>query len=363
MRHFLAVIISSVAFTQIISAQENPYGDPTIAALEASGLIQDLNLTQESGDIIVTIERFFVDAQRIGIWMTVEGIEIPEGNLHGGSIINVTPTFADGTFFQIGGGGGGYDRIDDTTWRGQWFFDHSIPVDDTTTLDLALNVQIGTFQGTSVYLTPVDLVLDGTVDLDEYEYDFPYFEQFKFEVSSEVAPALIIKPDLAVTDNDLTITLEELSFSTSQTKAEICYDLPDGGDWQPSTTLEIDGEIASISSYSLIGLPDPTQTNRCVTISYILPYDADAETVILTVFELKTSIPEFDLEAFDRAERRLAEIGIIVEFERTPGQLNYTIISSREDFEPEQIGRFVITALSDIYKGEWVFEIDLREIE
>jgi hypothetical protein len=188
--------------------------------------------------------------------------------------------------------------------------------------------------------------------------DIPPIGPFNFAFRLDVQEALTLTPRQSVSAHDLTLTLEQVTLSPSQVSLRLCYDLPDGNDWQPQVQVLVDGAAGSLAGYGLTRLPDPSDTRRCADYQILVGYTSESKTLDVIIDRLQTSSSTTS-ESIARATERLAAQGITLEFESGDHSFNWTILSAPEGLSEIDINQRVFDALSEQYPGPWSFTIAL----
>ncbi|MCB9458454.1 MAG: DUF4179 domain-containing protein [Anaerolineaceae bacterium] len=333
--------------------------DPGLEAVIEQGLVQEINQEQTINGVTVKVSRAYMDTNRVAIWYSISGGEdlLPEN----GSMYPLSTTMLRQTgsedLFTMGGmfTQAGLDPDSDSLV----VFDHDVQRPESGIYSLDFVVEIGGSMQTMLIIPPDQTPTPGPVP-DEFIHSIPYVGEFIFSLELKASEPIILEPDMTITQNDIDITLQEVLIAPSQTEIVLCFELPDGRDWQPNTRIMIDGREGLPSGYGLIQLPSPEMVERCTKISFMVAYLAEDETMTITVDRLQTSIPDvYTPELFATASERLAEQGIVVTFELGEHGMRYEVIESPEGLGESEVGMAVFDALREHYAGLWEFTISL----
>jgi hypothetical protein len=341
------------------AANEQPIlanlNDPGLQGAAEHGLIRDIN-TQVIQGVTVTLTHVFADANRIALWYTIQGIELPKGHAKG---IFIQPVLlkADGSWFGTGAMSGGVTPLDPQNAPDDYFviFDHEENYPSDGFYHLIFQLQIG---GT-IWVLPDDFVPTPGPLPDQYRVEIPSVGPFEFALSLPASNPVILQPNQTVEANGVSMTLQTLRIATSQTNISLCYDLPDERDWQPDIEVSIDGESGVTVAGNLTGKPHRVQNQSCFQLKSLLFYESASHHMTIRIDKLRTAPSEWTVDTTARAKDRLRQQGIEVEFYFTGNGAGYNVLHVPEGMDDPQISRAVTDALSEFYDGPWVFEVDL----
>lgn len=344
----LAIVVTGLvgyAFSQ------GPSGDPGLDQVQEMGLLQPLNLTETHDNMTITLTEGYADANRIAIWMTIETDEQPV------LLPAITPvlSYANGDFLNAGLRPMPLDTTDPNRQQLVVSFDLVEVLPDDQPVDLRLTINVG---GTPVPNIPDGVTLEPGPIPPEYMIDVPALAPFVFTFQLDVQQALILTPQQTAEANGLAVMLDQVTLTPSQITLRLCFDLPDGGDWQPKIAVQVDDVAGNLMGYRLTKLPNPAETRRCADYDIALGVTPESRQLEVTVDRLQTSA-SFTPESIARAQERLAAQGITVEFEIGQGGFNWKIVSAPEGMDESAIGLSVWDALSEQYAGPWSFTVDL----
>ncbi|MDW8098676.1 MAG: DUF4179 domain-containing protein [Anaerolineae bacterium] len=215
--------------------------------VEETHLTQKVHLSQTIGDWTVTLERIYADANQILVGYTVSGPPDQNPNL-----ARVTLTDDQGTRFpEMGGAGiaGASEILGVQLSPGQGAyiaaFDASAIQGQPTTLNLHLKIDLVALMPVSgiqpmenmVELPPAATVtLAPAMQMREELLAGP----FTFDFSVPFIPGRVALVHRSVKTGDVTIRLERVVVTPSETRAILCFNPPTGKSehWVPVATLE-----------------------------------------------------------------------------------------------------------------------------
>ncbi len=330
---------------------QGPSSDPGLDHVQELGLLQPLNLTESHDNMTITLTEGYADANRIAVWMTIETDEQPI------LLPTIMPilSYANGDFLNAGLHPMPLDTTDPHRLKLVVSFDLVDVLPDDQPVDLRLTVNVG---GMPMPVIPEGVTPEPGPIPPEYMIDVPALPPFVFTFQLDVQQALILTPQQTAEANGLGVTLDQITLAPSEITLRLCFDLPDGGDWQPKVSVQVDGVAGNLMGYRLTQLPNPAETRRCADYDIALGVTPESRQLEVTVDRLQTSA-SFTPESMARAQERLAAQGITVEFEVGQGGFNWKIISAPDDMDEPAIGLLVWDALSEQYAGPWSFTVDL----
>ncbi len=343
----VAVFIGLVGY----AFSQGPSDDPGLDHVREAGLVQPLNLVETHGGVTVTLTEGYADANRIALWLTIEPGEQPA------VLWTLNPVLSDasGDLLDVGFNMSPLEETDAGMWRMLTNFDPVQPLPDHQPLDLRLTVNAG---GITVPVVPEGVTLEPGSIPPEYMVEVPPIDPFVFTFRLSVQEALTLTPQQTVEANGLGITLEQVTLAPSQVALRLCFDLPDGGDWQPQLQVRVDGAAGSLAGYGLTERPDPSDTQRCADYEIMVGYTPESRTLEVNIDRLQTS-ESISPESLARAQERLVAQGIVLEFETGRGHFGWNILSAPEGMSEQAINEKVSAALSEQFEGPWTFIVAL----
>jgi hypothetical protein len=179
---------------------------------------------------------------------------------------------------------------------------------------------------------------------------------YTFDFTVPFNPARILKPAQKLNANGLEMRLESISATPSQTDVQLCYGLPDGGDWQPDVQLKTRDETYPLSNYSLMGLPSPQDKERCVKLGFLMPYTK--APITLSIPQLQTSMNIEDASSGDKIKAYLAKKGVEVKVTQDHG-LAVELVRKPDDVDFNAALQEAYDSLRDKHAGPWTFTFKL----
>lgn len=361
------LLIFSILWACLVSgvkAQDNPnnavpilgdLNDPGLQRAAEHGLIQIVN-TQYIEGVTVTLTHAFADANRIVLWYTIEGIELPEGNVKG-RFVEPALLRPDGSLFGTGAMSGGVTPLDLQNAPGDYLvtFDHAEDYPSDGFYHLLFRLQIG---GT-VWVLPDGFVPQPGPLPDVYRIDVTPVGPFEFDLVLPASSPIELSPNQRIESNNISMSLQSLRIAASQTNILLCYSLPDERDWQPEIIVSIDGVEGVSAGGSLLLQPGFSESEPCYDLKSPVFYQASSRHMTITVDKLRVGPSEWTPEITTRAQDRLHQQGIEVEFYFGANGAGYDVIQAPEEMDNADVGLAIYDALSEFYEGPWVFEIDL----
>ena len=325
--------------------------DPGLDHVREAGLLEPLNPTETHDGVTVALIEGYADANRIALWLTIAPGEQPAVLW----TLNPILSYANGDLLNVGFNMTPLEETDAGMWQMLINFDPVEPLPDHQPLDLRLTVNAG---GMTVPVVPEGVTLETGSIPPEYMVDVPPLDPFEFTFRLNVQKALTLTPRQIVEANGLEISLEQVTLSPSQIALRLCFDLPDGGDWQPQVQVRVDGAVGRLAGYGLTERPDSSDTRRCADYEIMAGYTAESKTLEVDIDRLQMS-ESISLESLARAQERLAEQGIVIEFETGKGHFGWEIQSAPEGMSEQTINEQVSAALSEQLQGPWIFTVAL----
>lgn len=354
----LLLMSGIIAYAAIRALQ----GDPGLEGAESQGLVQVIDESQTIEGVTVTVEKAYMDANRIAVWYTIADLVLPEGEVHGNYINLGVHHPADLSRLNTGATSGVVDTLEDGSFSGLITIDHQEPVPENGIYEIVFRVEIGG-ENAWVYVFPPGEPFQGPPP-EEYRYEMPYVGPFDFTLALNASEPVELTPDETQVSNDVPMTLKLLRITPSQTVVQVCYTMPNAQDWQPNMTVMIDDEEGLPAGYSVMGgkaALAPDILDRCVEMNFLVAYAPDSERITILIDRLHTSVPEPSPDVLAMTKTRLAEIGIVIEFIMENHGMRWEIIDAPDDMTETEVGDAVWEAMRERYEGEWRFEITLPQ--
>jgi hypothetical protein len=215
--------------------------------------------------------------------------------------------------------------------------------------------------------------------------NFTSLAEFHFDLDLPLYPAKVLEVMQRVNVDGVEMLLQKVTVTPSFTYAYICYNKPGAGDFSDwgvayvGTSLRIGEDESTMNTQMLLfdsdigdpgkgpeyGWKSPITTGRCVKIGFPVGHHNRLETLTLTIPQLEQSIPEVIPDADVRqAQEQLKREGIEIEyvtFTGNGGGGGGPVIKKKpEGMTDEAAYQRFIEALGYVYKGPWVFTVEIR---
>jgi hypothetical protein len=329
-------------------------------------------------DVTVTLNWAYADANRLAVRFTITGVTLPEGirgsyqtglrevtvtDHHGARLLG-----SEATQFQPGREPG--------SWVVTKSFGQSSRPFQEKALDLAMTIGLGGF--TTPAIPKGHVLTPGPIPGSLMAQIAPIGD-FTFRFTIPVYPAVRLEPNQPVRTGPITMTLHSLSVAPSLTAAVLCYNLPDNGDWTPEAVLAGgSNEPVPDSGSGLYGASKQemaSQTSRCWSLDFLIPYPASDDPDVLRQFfhnpshltlrvdSLHTSL-RYDLAAMKKGQAELKRQGIAIEWScpgrcGTEGGYNIQVSKMPAGITVQEAQDRFTKFLQRRVEGPWTFEVDL----
>jgi hypothetical protein len=336
--------------------QERPGQDPGIESVRDAGLITELNISRPVEDVTVTLDWGYADAHRIAIGVTVSGLDSAElaenetlapgeASLLDANDPSIQFYSATGSISSLSEDNPAeisYEFTFFSTPRGE-----ALEGVDEIDFDLELTLLI---QNKDELLPP---------------YEYPEFGSTRFAFTLPVYPAITVEPAVTVTASNLDLTLQKVVYTPSQTELQVCYELPDGRDWQLEPVLDIgQEEPAHLGGFGLEARPAYEDTERCANLRFLTPFTEEPATRQLVIDSLILRGDIFRPEDVARAQQALApEIAFEVDImqDENGGGSGLIISHKPDDMTEAEAQMAIMDAMAERIEGPWIFEIEVPE--
>lgn len=223
--------------------------DPGLQAADDTNLITYFNETQSSGDVSVTLQYAYADANRIAVAYGAS-VLVPVDQSTDIGFTSVRLTDDQGREFSdylVGGGGGGGGGSSDTSMMQVAFqaisnYDASIIDDFPESLHLQLELTVGGMPEQSPLIENTE---EPTQPISEAAVQPFETVTFTFEFTIPFNAGLVMDNPQTVTAADIPMTLNRVVVTESLTGLEMCFEQPQTNAspyWVPVASLAIDGE-------------------------------------------------------------------------------------------------------------------------
>jgi hypothetical protein len=172
--------------------------------------------------------------------------------------------------------------------------------------------------------------------------------------------------DQTVVSNDVSMTLKSLILNPSHAEALICFEMPSTADWGLFTsTITVDGKeypfmgggLAAEDGDLDLALTSPV---RCNELGFDIVFDESVTSVTVTVPRLQASVNEVVApETVAMANQRLADKGIVFDYENIDNGGNFVILQRPDGMSDEELYPLIWDALAEQYEGPWVFTVPI----
>lgn len=345
-------------------AQEPTYDAGIQGALDAE-MVTVVEESQTFDDKTLTLHWVYADVNRFALSYTISGLENPpEGDMTS-PFWSPEVTLSDAQSGAVFSFAQSWGLPDETTGDIQFyngFYSQAMrPNVPANTSAIDNDYFLNEYGGVPETLT---LQVSITLNLQPPSFAEPPVETvgpYEFTVEVLMMAPLELQPALIVASNGVTARLESLTLASSETQARLCYNLPDQQDWQPNTTLIIGEQTAEIGGWGMTERPDPADTERCFDLSYVVFYDQQPTTLILTLNKIQTSEPTESPEFWEQVKAAMLAQGI---------EINYTldnavireIVSKPAGMTEEEVYQIEMAVRNDLrpgLTGPWVFEVEI----
>jgi hypothetical protein len=204
----------------------------------------------------------------------------------------------------------------------------------------------------------VDIPVEGATSVGTFHFAFP-------------VPVLngvrLEDLDQTVVANNVSMTLKTLVLNPSHAEALLCFQMPSPVDWGlTASKITVGGEAYPFSGGGIVQGADGkgfllTDPERCNSIGFDIPYDESTSSITLTVPKLMGSLPEVvTAERVDKANQRLAELGIQIDYVNVDHGGNIEILQQPQGMPDGEIYPLIWDALAEQYEGPWVFTVPIE---
>ncbi len=151
--------------------------------------------------------------------------------------------------------------------------------------------------------------------------------------------------------------------------ANVCFTLPDASDWSVWTaSLNYGGTVLEQFGTTLLSLQegaDGQPGQRCDTLTFVVPPDADLSTATIVVGAIGTYPREGEYCSvyMPKIQQALMErgVGIVLDCVDVNGVLTMQVTSFPPEMTKEQVDEMVYSDEFYTIKGSWSFEFNLTQ--
>jgi hypothetical protein len=349
----LQTVSPEIAPTTVVEATTIPTAAPIAAPTEGPTYLFYLqgaqkldNVSQTIDGVTAQIDWAYVDEGRVAIQYTISGLDWPDGSTLD-AMEQVRMSVPEISTFHLGGfsGAGGAN---------------------------VTNSKQGVITGSSDHLL-LDGALDAekhpnvTVDVDISVEGPTMIGTFHLRFMVPVANGIKIENiDQTVVANNVSMTLKSLILNPSHAEALICFQMPSPLDWGLFTSrISVgDKEYPFMGGGLAVEVGDPgfsvTSPERCNVLGFDIVYDESVTSVTVTVPRLQASVNEVVApETVAMANQRLADKGIVFNYENIDNGGNFVILQRPDGMSDEELYPLIWDALAEQYEGPWVFTVQI----
>jgi len=198
------------------------------------------------------------------------------------------------------------------------------------------------------YATPdVNQVIDRVYT---FEFTLPFYEALQVEPEENT-----------VESNGVTITVDNIRYTPSLTKFDMCYNMPDDEQWGAQLQIITDSEDSPFYSRQVIPTDATVEGRPCFEVSAAAAIPDDAEEFIIDVLFLAQPIRPISSEAARAEEAYFADLGYEIVIDEDRYGYSMDILSYPEDMSEDNAQGFVQTNLFfKRYEGDWKFTVPLQ---
>jgi hypothetical protein len=316
--------------------------------------------------VTVTLNWAYADTSRVAVGYTISGLDLPD--VEGGVPVVKSVSLSDDlesrpeAYAYRGATREYWEGDEPGSIEGLYIAYQSLDALDVESLDLDLDIELG---GTEAIIIPPGVTpTRGTIPA-EWLVPIAPIGTVHFHFTVPLYRPVILEPMEVVEAAGLSMRLEWVTVNPSYTDLRLCYDLPDGNDWQPETTLTI-GDAAPVpESASSFQWDSAGHSERCLETSYAVAFGGQPTEVVLTVARLVTSVPGYIApETCEQVRQRLmdqAGVGFVCDIclGEGRGSDGCQIIQKPEGMSEDEAWCLVEDAFRQIVLGPWVFTVDI----
>lgn len=356
--------------------------------------ITDIDETQTIEDVSVTLTWAYADAHRLAL---AYSMEYPQLDNFVNSPV-VTLKTADGLEFMPafggGGGGGGGSNIPNYS-ESIINYDTSTIEDSPESIDLILTLD---FSAEAIQSTQNMMPMGGgggggnmpPVSGTESEsmpsggggggsssgggggstppeFATPDISQiidrvFTFEFTLPFYQALEVVPtENTIESNGVTITVDNIRYTPSLTKFDMCYNMPDDEQWGAQIQIVTDSEDSPFYTRQVIPTDTFLDDRPCFDVSATAAIPDNADEFVIDIMYLSQFIMPITSEAARAEEAYFAELGYIIEIDEDPHGYSVDFIAFPDDVDELDGEGFVRANLFyKRYEGDWTFIVPLE---
>lgn len=347
-------------------------------------IITDINEMQSIEGVDVTLNWAYADANRIVVAYSME--YQPTDDFINAPI--VTLSTSDGVIIPQefgGGGGGGGGKNQPTISESLTNYDASVIEGTPDTLDLVLTLD---FSADAIQSNPIVAHMSGggggggsssgggsggsastggggggnppipTPDISKiidrvytFEFSLPFFHALQVEPLTNT-----------VESNGITMTVNNIRYTPSLTKFDICYNMPDNDLWGVQMRITTDSPDSPFYSRQLRPIESSANSDlSCFEANATAAIPDDTEEFSIDVLFLSQPIMPLSDELARSEEAYFADLGYSIEIDADPNGYSMDILDYPDDMDELEAQGFVRANLFfKRYEGDWTFTVPLK---
>ena len=179
----------------------------------------------------------------------------------------------------------------------------------------------------------------------------------------------VLKPEISVTEKQLTATVNEVNLDPQNPSVKICSDLPSIADWLPIFSVNLNGQVVPVMQVSVLDSDKArTEINRCYLVSLSpesIDFKSISGTLVVSIDYFKILLPEklpTDSEIVTAAKTESQKQGIDFEVQDLEHGWNINVTKKPSDMNENQAMEIVTRILetqAGRVDGPWIFTVDL----
>lgn len=200
----------------------------------------------------------------------------------------------------------------------------------------------------------------------------PLIDVYTFKGPFEYSMQISAFPEGRVENDSLSLAVERVDFTPSLIKVDACINLPDSGDWIPSTTLVMGGEQVQVDEWFIPNFRDDSQiferSERCYTFlahSAVRDFREMGEGQISFVLDKVTmNIAEsIDAEDLEEIRSELEKYDLSAKIDESGSYPLYFLYGrgsntdTLDEIEQAHLFNYIREMLSDVKIGPLMIEI------
>jgi hypothetical protein len=343
-----------------VAAQD---GESTVNALRDAGLLHPLGNSQSAAGVTLTVDWGYADLNQIALGYTVSGLDFPADRAADLGFYAFQVSLSDSRGGRFQEGADGRDWVVGPNSRGD-VAGTLLRSSDAVRTDSTLP-QPGYLRSEYGLPLPATLALTLQVEIVPAQAgNGPANESrigpFSVGLVVPLLSGAMLLPRETQRYNGSALTLESLLITPAQTRARVCFDLPDSGDWYPEAGLTLNGDPANLTSWGMTQWPTPDDIHRCFDLRFSPAYYGQPAQLVLTIERLRGAEPD-TREYWEAIQRELARHGIQIDLILSGG-IAYELVAIPEVMTELELAEIVQTTRENLrptVEGPWHFDLTL----